>query len=337
MADVLAICEKETAFVRILADYLKRKYRSQLEIHAFDDVDCLLDLPQEKKFGLCFIGEGMLQAFQLEQLLKRCEHILYFTGKRKKEGVFKFQSVEKVTKDMLDLCLQKGISFFETESLFAENRKVKFIAFYSPIRHILQSSLALTMGQVLARKQKVLYLNFEPYSGFEYMMQKHYEHDLMDIFFFLREEKSKFRLKLESITESVGGLCYIPPVFCYPDMEEIDTAIWQKLLSRMVTETEYDVILLDMTEQTKGVFSILEMCDEIYSFIPDDGLALAKMDQYQRLLLHMKKDQIREHTKTCVLPVFHEIPTQASMFTHSELAKYIKTIMTEEEADESDR
>lgn len=77
--------------------------------------------------------------------------------------------------------------------------------------------------------------------------------------------------------------------FSYPDMEEIDEKTWQAFLRKIIRETDYEVIILDLTEQVRGLFSLLELCDEIYSCIPKDGLAMAKMEQYKKLLSHIKK------------------------------------------------
>lgn len=330
MAGSVVICDRETAFVQILADYLKSKYRWGLEIEAFDDGDKLSSLYEKKDIDVCLVGEGMLSAYQTEEALKHTGQLIYLTKRRGRDGVFKYQSVEDVTKDLMDFCIQREVSLFYKTPLYAGDRDVKIIGFYSPVHHLLQSSLALTMGQILAKEKRVLYLNFEPYSGFEYMMQRSYEHDLMDILFFLKEDSQKFRMKLDSIIERVGQLEYIPPVFCYPDMEEVDNSMWQRLLKRIVNEMDYEILILDMTEHIRGMFSMLEVCDEIYSCLPEHGFAMAKLEQYKKLLLHMKKETICKNTKTCFVPNFHQLSYQTSMFTHSELANYVKEIMKNE-------
>lgn len=329
MADILAICEKEKVFVQILAEYLRKKYRTELIIEAFDDADRLLAAAKEKRIGLCLIGEGMLVSTQLEELLNHTEHLVFLSGKRHKDMIFKYQSVENVTRNLMEYCAEKGISLFENNTYLLGKRDTEIIAFYAPAHHILQSTFALTMGQMLAKEKKVLYLNFEAFSAFEYLLQKKFEHDMMDIFFFLHEEKGRFRLKLESMIERVGNLEYIPPIFCYPDTEEIDGSLWQKLLYRIIEEMDYQVLVLDMTEQTRGLFSMLEMCDEIYTCLQNDGLALAKAEQYERLLVHMKKENILSHMKKSIVPVFHDIPLSTAMFTHSELVQYIRDIRKE--------
>ncbi len=326
MVNMIAICDKETVFVQILAQYLRRKYKTNFEIEAFDHIDRLMETIKEKRIRLCLLGEGMADSFSLQKLVEQTEYVIYLSSKRRKDMVFKYQSVERVVGELLELCIEKEIFLFEERTLLARRRDVKIMAFYAPARHLLQSTIALTMGQMLAREQKVLYLNLEPYSGFEYLLQKKYEHDLMDILFFLKEERENFRLRMESMLERVGMLDYIPPVFCYPDMEEIESSLWHKLLQRIVEEMDYEVILLDLTEHTRGLLSILELCDEIYTCLPGDGLSLARADQYEKMIRHMKKECILERTKKSIVPVFHDIPPSAATATHSELVNYIKMI-----------
>ncbi len=326
MANVVAVCDKETVFVQILAQYLCRKYKANLEVEAFDNVEKLIKTAKEKKIDLCLLGEGMADSFALQTIVELSQHVIFLACKRKKDMVFKYQSVEHVVGELLTLCLEKEIYLFEEKTLLSRRKDVKIIAFYAPAKHLLQSTIAMTMGQMLAKEKKVLYLNLEPNSGFEYLLQKKYEHDLMDILFFLKEDRENFRQRMESMLERVGMLEYIPPVFCYPDMEEVESPLWHKLLQRIVDEMEYEVIILDLTEHTRGLLSLLELCDEIYTCLPDNSLSLARAKQYEKTLLHMKKKSILEKTKKSIVPVFHDIPMTIAGTTHGELVKYIKKI-----------
>lgn len=329
MADIIAICDRETVFVQIFSEYLRKKFKTGLEVQAFDQVNKLLAVAKEQKLTLCLMGEGMPDSYQLEELLKRTEHVIFLSSKRKKDAIFKYQSVERVTGDLLQLCMEQKITVLQNTDYLIRREQMKIIAFHAPVHHLLQSTLALTMGQMIAREKRVLYLNFEPYSAFDYLLQKTYEHDLMDIFFFLKEDRVKFRLKVESLLEHIGNLDYIPPVFCYPDMEEIDAALWQKLLQRIIDELDYDVLILDLTEHTRGLFPMLEMCDEIYMCLPDDGIALAKARQYEKLLVHMRKENILERTTRSIVPVFQDIPFSNAMLTHGEMVQYLKDLREE--------
>lgn len=204
MNQLLAICDRETILVKTLSAYLKDRFH--FPIMAFDDADRFLAFEKEREEeDICLIGEDFLDAFQTEQLLTKVRRPLYLTEAKNSSGIYKYQSIHEMAKAILKLCEEeallpvKGTAATET----------KLIAFYSPAHHMLQSSIALTMGQILAKNKKVLYLNFEPYSGFEYIMQKKFVYDMMDILYFLQEDAEKFRCRLESMVEMTGNLYYL--------------------------------------------------------------------------------------------------------------------------------
>lgn len=195
MADILAICDKEPVFVQIFAEYLRKKFKTEWEVQAFDKADRFLQMAEEHRPQLSLIGEGMLDSYQLQKLLECSQHVIFLSTKRRKDMLFKYQSVERLTGELLRYCEEREIPIFGQQGVLTKRKDVKLIAFYAPAHHMLQSTLALTMGQIISKERKVLYLNFEPYSAFDYLLQRTYENDLMDIFFFLQEEKSKFRIK----------------------------------------------------------------------------------------------------------------------------------------------
>ena len=327
----IAVYERENRFVKSLSEYLNERYGSYFTVYAFDDAGRLLQFVQENKCSLCLAGKGSLDGFQTEKLLGLVGKLLYFVQSREEEGIYLYQSMEVIGREIFEIFTEE----FSQESGAGENlkrhRQMKVIGFYSPVRSILQSSLALTMGELLAKEQKVLYLNFEPYSGFEFLMQKHFTHDLSDLLFYLKEDTSKFRCRLKSIAEQVGNLYYIPPVFAYPDLEDVDAGLWQKLIQAILTQTEYDLLILDLTEQISGLFHLLLLCDEIYTCHEENELAGAKMQQYEEMLSYLQKQEILQKTRTFRIPSFQNVPRQASLFTHGEMAEFVGKMLSEKE------
>mgnify|MGYP006877199938 CR=1 FL=1 len=62
------------------------------------------------------------------------------------------------------------------------------VGIYSPVNRCFKSSLALTIGQVMAKKESVLYLNLEEYSGFTRLINSEYKADLSDVLYLYRQE-----------------------------------------------------------------------------------------------------------------------------------------------------
>ena len=327
----IALFEKESHFVKVLSDYMNERYGSYFEVFAFDDADRLLQFAGDEKCRLCFAGKGILDAFQTEKLIGCLDKLCYFVRKREEEGIYLFQSAEEIGKEIFAVYMDEFSGKGETDGVVKRYRKMRVIGFYSPARSLLQSAIALTMGQLLANEQKTLYLNFEPYSGFEYLMQKQFTHDLSDLIFYLKEDADRFQYRIRSIENQVGNLSYIPPIFAYPDLEAVDSSVWLELLQAMMKQTEYDVLILDLTEQLPGLFDLLAVCDEIYTCQDADGLTEAKMQQYEKMLTYMQKQEIAEKTKKFYIPAFGSLPRQAALFTHGEMADFVSRMMQQGE------
>jgi len=63
-------------------------------------------------------------------------------------------------------------------------KKMQIIGVYTPIGRCLQTTFSLTLGQMLAKHYKTLYLNFEIYSGFARMMSRNFNSDIADLMYY---------------------------------------------------------------------------------------------------------------------------------------------------------
>ena len=95
------------------------------------------------------------------------------------------------------------------------------IGIYTPIGRCLQTTFSLTLGQMLAKKYKTLYLNFEAYSGFSKILNKRFENDISDLMYYFECAREKLAYRLESMVETVNGLDFVPPVEIYQNLAGI--------------------------------------------------------------------------------------------------------------------
>lgn len=326
MREYLLLCDPDTWYVKELAQFLAQEYENQFQVVGFDQAEKLMVYLEKHEQSVCLVEETLLDAYQTEKLLQSCKKVIPLCKAKGKEGIFKYQPMTAISRAISEK-LSEMTDILPPYAQTA-SKGAHMYAFYTPVRAIWQSNLAMTVGRALAKDKKVLYLNFEPYSGFEYVMQKKYEHDLMDLMFFLQEEDTKFSLRLRSMTETIDGLCYIPPVFCYPELWEIEADAWKKLLRRIQETTDYEIILLDLTETMQGLFQVLETCQLIFSFLPkDDGLAMAKMNQYKQLLQFLQKEKVTEKSQIIEIEKSDAIPTNSTAFLRSNFSVYTKDIL----------
>lgn len=333
----VAVFEREDRFLKTLADYMNERYSSYFEVFAFDDADRFLQFAHRQECRLCFAGQGILTEAQVQELSGQVDRLHYFVRAREEEGIYLFQSVEAVGRELFAVYMEAFPQ--ESSGVHAAGRckRMRTIGFYSPARPILQSCLALTMGQLLAKGQRVLYINFEACSGFEYLMQKHFAQDFSDLLFYMKEDVSRLLHRIRGIVHQVGNLYYIPPVFAYPDLEGIDAGTWRQFLETVMMQTEYDTVILDLTEQIPGLLDLLLLCDEIYTCHDKNRLAEAKIQQYESMLSYMQKEEIIHRTIKRRLPAFQDIPGPAALFTHSEMGRFVEQMLQDREEKKKER
>ena len=170
----------------------------------------------------------------------------------------------------------------------------------------------------------------EPYSGFHSLFGKQYEQGMTDLLYFLQKDKEKFLFKLKSTLEVIGQLDYIPPAYSFLDLMDIPIETWQLFIKTLMEQTDYDVIIFDLSDHIRGLFEILSVCDHIYIIIKKDGIAMAKLDQYEQILSYTNHEEILDRTKKFQIPVFKELPRQLERLPYSDLAEYVKKLIRED-------
>ena len=240
----------------------------------------------------------------------------------------KYQSVEAVVRKVLELTARTGI--LPPASRLGEQGRMKLIGVYSPVGRCLQTTFSFTLGQLLARKHKVLYLNFECFSGFGKMLRQEFQADLSDLIYFLHNRDGRFPYRLEGMTQKLNGLDYIPPAFSCLDLQRVEKEEWLELLEEVSQSGLYEYVILDLSEVINGLFDILKLCFRVYTIVRDDGFAAAKQEQYEALLACLNHEDILENTRKCRLPLFRQLPQGLEGLTRGELAELVQKLIDED-------
>lgn len=329
---ILAICDTEEGYAFRMAEYILEKVKLPYTLHLFTAVEELEKFAGREEIEILLIAENAWRMIREEFVRSQVAQmfVLQESGQVEQDEVCridKYQSPEKVVQRMLDVIADGG-GWKELPE--AADTAVKMIGIYSPVKRCLQTSFALTLGQLLAKEHRTLYLNFEMYSGLGELLQRDYQTDMLDVMYYFQSAKEKLALRLPTIIQNAGGLDYIPPMQYALGIREVPGEQWLALSRDIAAIGEYEYMILDLDDGIDGLFDLLKNCQKIYTITKDDPIAMAKLRQYEQMLQFGELEEITEKTVKCRFPVFKQLPESLDMMTHGELAGYVKSIIKED-------
>lgn len=321
---ILAIFDGEESYAYRLMNFIGERENLPFELYVFTNKERFYSCERIKDIECLLIAESAYEP-KVETLHIPHMVILSESGKNLNKAlhhISKYQSSEKIFHQILEyytdlsetipITLRTGLS------------KMQILGIYTPIGRCLQTTFSLTLGQMLARKHKTLYLNFETYSGFAKLMNRQYEGDLSDLMYYFECAREKLSYRLQSMVETVNGLDFIPPAEIYQNLSGIRGNQWVDLFGEIEKSSSYEFLILDLGEGLQDLWEVLRSCSHIYTITREDGLAMAKIDQYEKILETMQYGDISAKTTKWKLPVFRELPKNFEELTYGELAAYMK-------------
>ena len=330
---IFAICDMEEAYALRMAEYMLEKMRLPYALHLFTKVDELEKFMEQEEIEILLIAESALELLREEYVRQQVVQMFVLQENDMREDelpascISKFQSPEKIISLLIESV--EGLADWHRSGTQTET-EVKLIGIYSPVKRCLQTSFALTMGQMLAREHRVLYFNFESYSGFGQLLGREFLADVTDVMYYFRCDKEKLALHLPTIIQNVNGLDYIPPMQSQTELWETDGRQWLELCRNIAQIGQYEYIILDLDDGMSGLFDLLRECYKIYTITRDDSFAVAKLNQYEQILKFYELEEIADKTVKCRFPIFKEVPVNLELMTHGELAGYVKAIIRED-------
>ena len=240
--------------------------------------------------------------------------------------IYKYQSSEQIIKELLDWIAVEGI----LGRTMADSKELKLIGVYSPIGKCLKTSFSFVLGQLLSKKCKVLYLNMESYSGLGKLLQKDFKSDMSELIYYLQNTKEKFIYRMGSLTERAGELDILPPFDSFLDFISVSKEEWIQLFQEIERGSDYDYLILDLSDAVQGLFDILRLCDVVYTLSREDGFSMAKIAQYEEVIKKSNYEDIWKKTKHCTIPMIKNLPSDLLQLTYTELAEYVRERIEED-------
>lgn len=326
---LIAVCDASENYALNLSGSLMQLVPEYMSVSTFTSVEALAKYSTENEINTIIVSESSYDPCVMQAtfgvlivLRENPEFVL--------EGAIlidRFQSREDLLMSVLKNLPESMEGCFVKR---LKTRSWKVIGLYSPVRRCLQTSFGLSMGQLLAQEHKVLYMNFECFSGFSRWFEKQFDSDVLDLLYFFDCDKEKLARRIPMMVHRLGDLEIIPPAASYYETSDRGGEHWVEVFRAIEDVTDYEYLILDLTDSMQGLLQVLEYCDRVYTLVREDTLSLAKLEQYEHWMVQHSWAEIMSKTLKFNLPSFDDLPARPDMLPRSELAGYVRAIINED-------
>ena len=326
----LWIADPDCAYAESFMEYVNLKKSHLFQVRVCTDREALIKALAGEDIEILLITAEWYEDCQ-SLIHQKCT-VLLSEGSLVKEtegcyAVYKYQSVENILRELMYYYSEQNTTGMYIGGNRKENR---VIGIFSPGNDVDKTIFALTLGQILAESQNVLYLNMEECSGMaEYMGASHW--NISDLIYFLRQQNNaQFLYRLNSMVQKLDHLDYIPPCESYTDFRQIETEEWKTLIHLIRSQSTYDSVILDLGNMMGHEPELLRECDGIYVPVRKDMISRAKLTQWENTVQILGSLDIVEKFQKLEIPENSEIPESREdllMLPQQNFGRYIRELL----------
>jgi len=249
-------------------EFISSKSNRPFEIYIFTEENKFYSFIKTKEIDCLLISETVYQeaveTFKIPHIV-----ILSETKKNLNQAfhhINKYQSSEIIFQEIMKYYTDRVEAM--PKALRTGCKNLNVIGIYTPIGRCLQTTFSLTLGQMLARKHKTLYLNFEIYSGFAKMLNRTFDSDISDLVYYFECAREKLIYRMDSMVETINGLDFIPPAQIYQNLAGIRGEQWKDLFREIEKTSDYEYLILDLSDGIQDLWEVLRnhLCKMVASF-----------------------------------------------------------------------
>ena len=340
---ILALCDTDKRYTDKLRDLLEERESFPFSVSVYSDFENLKKDVKKGFINAVLLSEGFLEedTAQSEEFFDDNRIMLMILGsgsviRGKAPVIRKFRSGEFIRKEILGCfsdyksCEEKDGKSAGPSPSMAGYRETKVICAYTPVGRCLQTTFSVLLGELMAKKHPVLYINAEPYSGLLGKGEFNQANDITDLIYYMRNNPEKMLLKLESMVVSLSGLDCISPVKTISDLHSINGDDWLSLLSTLRESGLYEYVIIDLSDGVIGLNDILRYGDIIYTVTRPDHMAETKMKIYEDSLKASDYGDILSKTKKLSFPFYQKLPSDPAELTGCEMKGAVLKIIEED-------
>lgn len=325
----LVICDQDKEYGSALSEYIRHS-DCGYEVMLYTEPERFIKDCMGEQISLLLIQEGFQSLvrdmiFQSDVLAGiTADRQFVLTENREETGensIYKYQSAAMIINSIGKDIKAAHRIVTEAEKSFG----MKLIGVYSPIGHTLKTTFAMTLGQIMAEHEPVLYINMEGYNGLSELLDIRSEYGMMDLMYEYSLRPDELAGMLAKYIFRSDELDVMIPVRSPFELQEIEPSMWLSLFGSLTHTGRYGAVIIDMSDALRGILELLNVCTDIYMPVRKDAQAMAKLKEFEYVLSgYPGADKIKSKLIKLKFPYFDDIDGISGNHKNSRLGRYIR-------------
>ena len=281
MTHLLLIVDSETSYAKKLSEYINSKDYYLFSARSFADPASLNEYIAANTFDLILVGDTLIDLINIDNNDQRLI-VLSHNGVTDSSlrSIYKYQNCDNILRDILKYASADS----HYKSLVSRKNNLKIIGFFSPVHRSYQTALALSLGKQLSKHHRTLYINLESFPGLDCIINRRFDKDLSEIMYSVNSKSSDVSSLIAGYSVDYDNLDILPTMNHLQDFQSIPCSEWLRFFQSIEETTDYEYIILDISECINGLFDILHQCSKIITTIDSDTISTSKLQLFENNL-----------------------------------------------------
>ena len=280
---VFAVCDAEEEYAAMFMEYLHehKKMVAPFLIQVFTSTESLLAYASENAVEILLISEKAVNEAVRSLPVSR---LIILTEGQERDGpeaypkVYKYQASGQIVREVLDCYGAEKLARFTPVRLRTGQ---KIIGVYSPSGYSQKMLFAMALGQVLARKTPVLYVNLDSYSGLSGILRASGSRGLSDLLYLYRRGRALAPPHLDGMLCPLRAMDCLLPAVTPADLQDMGSEEWLGFLEELMRVGNYGALIADAGNALRDLPEMLSGCAETWVPLQADVLSAACMKQFE--------------------------------------------------------
>ena len=329
MEKIMADYDVDRGYAQRFADVVNQKEKVPFTVVPFTSSELLREYSRKHSIEILLVGDAVprqaISGIEARSVVTLAGGDVVSVTEADYPSVYKYQSADSVIREvMAKYCDQPAEEMF-----VLLGQRARVLGVYSPVGRCFKTSMALLMGQQLAREGKTLYVGFEEFSGLRRILDEECRNDLSDVLYFLRQGSFNV-VRLRSLVYTWKDMDYIAPVRYPEDMEQMSGEEAAQLIENLASECGYEYVVVDVGRPGRNLLPILDCCDVIFMPLRDDEMSAAKLEEFDQYLTATGRLKTDEKIRKVKLPFHGNLKRNGNYLEGllwSELGDYVRRLL----------